>query len=86
MATGVCGALEKDDVIIGNHRSHGHLLAKGADPNALMAEIFGKVTGCNKGKSGTLHLAVSGGKCSVHHYCCRWRHSHCCGNGFCPAV
>ncbi len=58
VAAGVCGALEKDDVIIGNHRSHGHLLAKGADPGALMAEIFGKVTGCNKGKSGTLHLAV----------------------------
>lgn len=58
VAAGVCGALEKDDVIISNHRSHGHLLAKGADPNGLMAEIFGKVTGCNKGKSGTLHIAV----------------------------
>lgn len=58
VAAGVCGALEKEDVIISNHRSHGHLLAKGADANALMAEIFGKVTGCNKGKSGTLHIAA----------------------------
>jgi acetoin:2,6-dichlorophenolindophenol oxidoreductase subunit alpha len=58
VGAGVCAALQPEDVIITNHRSHSHLLAKGADPNALMAEIFGKKTGCNKGKSGTLHLAV----------------------------
>jgi len=58
VGAGVCGALEPEDVIISNHRSHSHLLAKGADPRALMAEIFCKKTGCNKGKSGTLHLAV----------------------------
>jgi acetoin:2,6-dichlorophenolindophenol oxidoreductase subunit alpha len=58
VGAGVCAALEPEDVIISNHRSHSHLLAKGADPKALMAEIFGKKTGCNKGKSGTLHLAV----------------------------
>jgi len=51
-------ALQPEDVIVSNHRSHGHLLAKGADPNALMAEIMGKATGVNKGKSGTLHLIV----------------------------
>jgi pyruvate dehydrogenase E1 component alpha subunit len=58
VGAGVCAALEMKDVIITNHRSHSHLLAKGADPKTLMAEIFGKKTGCNKGKSGTLHLAV----------------------------
>lgn len=58
VAAGVCGALAKDDVIISNHRSHGHLLAKGADPKLIMAEIFGKKTGYNKGKSGTLHIAA----------------------------
>lgn len=58
VGAGVCAALTEADVILGNHRSHHHLLARGADPNALMAEIFGKRTGCNKGKSGTLHLAV----------------------------
>jgi TPP-dependent pyruvate/acetoin dehydrogenase alpha subunit len=58
VSSGVCAALDRDDVIVSNHRSHGHLLAKGADPKALMAEIFGRRTGCNKGKSGTLHLAV----------------------------
>jgi pyruvate dehydrogenase E1 component alpha subunit len=46
------------DILVGNHRSHGHLLAKGADPATLLAEIMGKGTGVNKGKSGTLHLAV----------------------------
>ena len=58
VGAGVCAALDPQDVIITNHRSHSHLLAKGADPKLLMAEIFCKRTGCNKGKSGTLHLAV----------------------------
>ena len=58
VAVGVIEALLPDDVLVSNHRSHGHLLAKGADPGALMAEIMGKVTGVNKGKAGTLHLAV----------------------------
>lgn len=58
VGAGVCAALQPEDAIITNHRSHSHLLAKGADPGSLMAEIFGKRTGCNKGKSGTLHLAV----------------------------
>ena len=58
VGAGVCAALQPNDAIITNHRSHSHLLAKGADPKSLMAEIFGKRTGCNKGKSGTLHLAV----------------------------
>ncbi len=58
VGSGVCAALAPEDVIISNHRSHHHLLAKGADPKRLMAEIYGKRTGCNKGKSGTLHLAV----------------------------
>ncbi len=58
VAVGIVGAMRPDDVIVTNHRSHGHLLAKGADPRCLMAEIMGKATGCNKGKSGTLHIAV----------------------------
>ena len=58
VGAGVCAALAPEDVIITNHRSHSHLLSKGADPKLLMAEIFCKKTGYNKGKSGTLHLAV----------------------------
>ena len=51
-------ALRKDDVLVSNHRNHAHLLARGADPRGLMAEIMGKATGVNQGKSGTLHLIV----------------------------
>ena len=58
VAVGVIEALNPADVLVGNHRSHGHLLAKGADPRQLMAEIMVKATGVNKGKSGTLHMAV----------------------------
>ena len=58
IAAGVGAALEPEDVIISNHRSHGHLLAKGAEPDLIMAEIFGRSTGYNKGKSGTLHIAA----------------------------
>lgn len=58
VAAGVVAALEPDDIIVSNHRSHGHLLARGADLNSLMAEIMAKADGVNGGKSGTLHLAV----------------------------
>lgn len=51
-------ALREDDILVTNHRSHAHLLARGADPKGLMAEIMGKATGVNGGKSGTLHLIV----------------------------
>jgi len=58
IAAGVVAALEPEDVIISNHRSHGHLLARGADLNSLMAEIMAKGKGVNGGKAGTLHLTV----------------------------
>ncbi|MDY7002043.1 MAG: thiamine pyrophosphate-dependent dehydrogenase E1 component subunit alpha, partial [Thermodesulfobacteriota bacterium] len=58
VAAGVVAAMEPGDVMVTNHRSHGHLLARGADPGQLMAEIMGKKTGVNQGKSGTLHMAV----------------------------
>lgn len=50
--------LRPDDTIFTTHRNHGHLLARGADPGRLMAEIMGKATGYNKGKGGTLHLTA----------------------------
>jgi hypothetical protein len=58
-AVGVVRALEMRDRILTNHRSAGHLLARGADPGRMMAEIAGKRTGYCKGKSGTLHISVS---------------------------
>ena len=56
VAVGVCAALNEDDYIFGNHRSHGHYLAKGGDLNAMMAEIYGKSTGCARGRGGSMHL------------------------------
>jgi len=57
-AVGVIRALDKDDLILTNHRSAGHLIARGADPGRVFAEIMGKATGYCKGKSGSLHISV----------------------------
>jgi acetoin:2,6-dichlorophenolindophenol oxidoreductase subunit alpha len=57
-AVGVVRALEPRDRILTNHRSAGHLLARGADPRRLMAEVMGRVDGYCKGKSGSLHISV----------------------------
>jgi TPP-dependent pyruvate/acetoin dehydrogenase alpha subunit len=57
VATGVCSALRKDDRVFSTHRSHGHYIAKGGDTMALMAELYGKATGCSKGRGGSMHLA-----------------------------
>jgi TPP-dependent pyruvate/acetoin dehydrogenase alpha subunit len=53
---GVCSALNEDDVITTTHRPHGHCIAKGLDVASAMAELFGKVTGCCKGKGGSMHM------------------------------
>ena len=55
---GVCTALRATDLVAGTHRSHGHNLAKGADPKKMMAEIFGKETGYCKGRGGSMHIAA----------------------------
>ena len=55
-AVGVCAALNEDDVITSTHRPHGHALAKGLTVNEIMGELFGKVTGCCKGKGGSMHI------------------------------
>ena len=57
-AVGVIGALAPQDRILTNHRSAGHLLARGADPKRVLAEILGRSTGYCKGKSGSLHISV----------------------------
>ena len=55
---GVCMALRQDDLVAGTHRSHGHNLAKGADPKRMLAEILGKETGYCKGRGGSMHIAA----------------------------
>ncbi|MFQ5665246.1 MAG: thiamine pyrophosphate-dependent dehydrogenase E1 component subunit alpha [Candidatus Binatia bacterium] len=57
VAVGACWALHAQDLVVSTHRGHGHLLAKGGDPNRLMAELFGKATGYGGGKGGTQHMA-----------------------------
>ena len=56
IAAGAIGALRPDDYVVTHYRDHGHALAKGLDPKAVMAELFGKATGCSKGKGGSMHL------------------------------
>ena len=56
VAAGVCAALAPGDKVMSGHRSHGHYLAKGGDLPAMIAEIYGKVTGCSRGKGGSMHL------------------------------
>jgi len=57
IAAGVCAALTETDVITSTHRGHGHVLARGADPARLLAELMGRETGLNKGRGGSMHAA-----------------------------
>ena len=62
IAAGVCAALRPDDLITSTHRGHGHVLAKGADPVRMLAELAGQQTGLNHGRGGSMHAAdVSSG-------------------------
>lgn len=56
IAAGVCANLRKDDYVFSTHRSHGHYIAKGGDLKAMMAELYGKRTGCSRGRGGSMHL------------------------------
>lgn len=56
VATGVCSALNEDDFVGSTHRGHGHLIARDADMNKMMAEILGKVGGYSRGKGGSMHI------------------------------
>jgi len=60
VAAGVCAALGSDDIITSTHRGHGHVLAKGADPARMLAELCGRVTGLNRGRGGSMHAADFG--------------------------
>jgi len=57
IAAGACANLRTDDYITSTHRGHGHLIAKGGKTDRMMAELFGKKTGYNKGKGGSMHIA-----------------------------
>ena len=55
-AVGVCSALSDDDVITSTHRPHGHAIARGVPPKEIAAELYGKTTGCSRGKGGSMHV------------------------------
>jgi pyruvate dehydrogenase E1 component alpha subunit len=76
VAVGSIAALREDDPIVTAYRDHGHALARGMHPNYAMAEMYGKITGCAKGKGGSMHLfdkphqmygghAIVGGQCPL---------------------
>ena len=56
VAVGVCAHLKREDAVFSTHRGHGHALAKGLEPGALMAELYGRETGCSHGRGGSMHL------------------------------
>ncbi|MFQ5861302.1 MAG: pyruvate dehydrogenase (acetyl-transferring) E1 component subunit alpha [Dehalococcoidia bacterium] len=56
IAVGAMAAVRPQDYVVTHYRDHGHALARGLDPKAVMAELFGKATGCSKGKGGSMHL------------------------------
>lgn len=56
VAVGVCNALKHEDKVLGNHRSHGHYLAKGGNFERMVAELLGRSTGVAKGKGGSMHM------------------------------
>lgn len=56
IAVGVCDVLERKDKVFSNHRAHGHYMAKGGDLGAMIAELYGRATGCCGGRGGSMHL------------------------------
>jgi pyruvate dehydrogenase E1 component alpha subunit len=58
VAAGACAALDESDFITSTHRGHGHIIAKGGEMKRMMAELYGKATGYNKGKGGSMHIAA----------------------------
>src|ERR1700742_2458604 len=56
IATAVCSHLTHEDAVFSTHRGHGHALAKGMPPRELVAELYGRATGCSRGRGGSMHL------------------------------
>src|SRR6202453_2238286 len=56
VAVGVCAELNEGDMVFSTHRGHGHALAKGLEPRQLIAELYGRSTGCSRGRGGSMHL------------------------------
>jgi hypothetical protein len=74
---GVMQALEPEDAVVATYREHGQALARGLPPRAIMAEMYGKVEGCSRGRGGSMHLfdaaAASTAATRSSPAACRWR-------------
>src|SRR5918912_4018559 len=57
VAVGVCARLNRDDYVASTHRGHGHAIAKGVDVARMMAELYGRENGTNRGRGGSMHIA-----------------------------
>ena len=57
---GAISAIRKDDYVLTSYREHAHAIAKGMSPESVMAELYGKATGCSKGKGGSMHMFDKG--------------------------
>jgi pyruvate dehydrogenase E1 component alpha subunit len=60
VAVGVLDVLQPEDAVVATYREHGHALARGVDPGAVMAEMFGKLEGCSRGRGGSMHIFDTG--------------------------
>src|SRR5947199_4615374 len=56
VGVGAISTVREDDYVVTSYREHGQAIAKGISPNAVMAELYGKATGCSRGKGGSMHL------------------------------
>jgi TPP-dependent pyruvate/acetoin dehydrogenase alpha subunit len=61
IAVGVCAELNKGDMVFSTHRGHGHALAKGLEPRQLFAELYGRATGCSRGRGGSIQRNAGAG-------------------------
>src|SRR5437879_1538499 len=82
VAVGSLNALRDDDYVICSYREHGQALVRGIPANTVMAELFGKATGCSRGKGGSMHLFDAGKRFMGGHGIVRGHIPLAAGRGF----
>ena len=84
VAVGSVSSMGPDDHVITAYRDHGHALAVGMDMDECMAELYGKKTGCSKGKGGSMHFFAPDKKLLGWSWYCRWTNTSWAWHGICP--
>jgi pyruvate dehydrogenase E1 component alpha subunit len=85
VAVGVFQALRPEDAVVATYREHGHALLKGISANAVMAEMFGKATGCSRGRGGSMHLFDAATRFYSRQWAWRWPTTCAASGGSPPA-